>query len=64
MQQGGFISFRGVEYSVPKAFRGYQLRLIETGREGHFEVFFGRNLIKIIDIDKTEKVLPVSPVRV
>jgi hypothetical protein len=53
-----------VEYSVPKAFRGYQLRLIETGREGHFEVFFGRNLIKIIDIDKTEKVLPMSPVRV
>ena len=62
VQQGGFISFRGVEYSVPKAFRGYQLRLIETGREGHFEVFFGRNLIKIIDIDKTEKVLPMSPV--
>jgi hypothetical protein len=64
VQQGGVISFRGVEYSVPKAFRGYQMRLIETGEQGHFDVFFGRNPIKHIDIDNTEKVLPMSPVRV
>ncbi len=64
VQQGGFISFRGVEHSVPKAFRGYRLRLIETGRKGHFEIFFGINLIKSIDIDNTQKVLPMSPVRV
>ena len=40
VQQGGYISYRGKEYSVPQAFYGVQVAIRPTATDGLHDVFF------------------------
>jgi transposase InsO family protein len=62
--QGGWISFRGKNYSVPKAFRGQRVAVRPTETNGLFDVYFGNQKIAHLNLKEqviTKRLLPMSP---
>ena len=74
VQQGGWISFRGRTWRVPKAFIGQVVALRPTDRDGQFDLVFLAHRLGQIDLAQpaktvlqpvtyvSEQVLPLSPV--
>ena len=50
VQHDGWISYRGGDYKLPKAFKGYPVALRPTIRDGELEVLFCRHVIARIDL--------------
>ena len=50
VQQGGWISYRGQEYSVPKAFRGERVAVRPTITDSLMDVYYGHQRIAQIDL--------------
>jgi transposase InsO family protein len=50
VQEGGRFSFRGREYRVAKAFRGYPIALRATTTDGELEVWFCNHRLGILDV--------------
>jgi transposase InsO family protein len=50
VQQGGWISYRGREYSVPKSFFGHRVALRPTKTDGLFDVYFCNQKIAQLDV--------------
>jgi transposase InsO family protein len=50
VQHGGWISFRGRELRLPRAFRGHPVALRPTTTDGLWQVFFGVQLIAELDL--------------
>jgi transposase InsO family protein len=50
VQQGGWISYRGKEYPVPKAFYGERVALRPTGTDGLYDVFFCNQKIAQLNV--------------
>jgi transposase InsO family protein len=48
--QNAVIGFKGKSWAVPKAFRGERLAIRPHDTDGTYGLYFGANLIKIIDI--------------
>ena len=46
----GFINYKGHEFKVPKAFKGYPVALRATVTEGVFDVMFCRHKIASVDM--------------
>ena len=63
VQQGGYISYRGREYSVPQAFYGEQVAIHPTATDGLHDVFFcNQKIAKLNEKEQNnKKVLPMSP---
>lgn len=49
VQQGGWLSFRGIDVRVPKAFRGRAVALRPTNQDGVFHVFYRHQIIASLD---------------
>jgi len=54
VQHDGWISYRGSDYKLPKAFKGYPVALRRTIRDGELEVLFCRHVIARIDLGLPE----------
>ena len=54
------IWFKGREWKVPKAFSGETLAIRPQDEDGVFGVYFGANLIKLIDFNTPKSVNHVS----
>lgn len=50
VQDGGWISYQGQAYRLPKAFKGYPVGLQPGPQDGELEVRFGRHLIARLDL--------------
>lgn len=50
VQHDGWISYRGSDYKLPKAFKGYPVALRLTVRDGELDVLFCRHVIARIDL--------------
>lgn len=50
VQQQGWISFKGKDFKLPKAFAGYPVALIPTNRDGTWNVIFASQCIASIDM--------------
>jgi len=50
VQHDGWISYRGSDYKLPRAFKGYPVALRRTIRDGELEVLFCRHVIARIDL--------------
>lgn len=50
VQAGGWISYRGREWRLSKAFRGERVALRESGEEGKVAVYFYRQRIAVVDL--------------
>ena len=73
VQHGGALSLGGRQKHVPKAFKGKQVALRPTHRDGVFEVYYRHQSIAVLDFNDqnsqsqpvtyvSERVLPISPV--
>ena len=47
---GGWIYYRGQEYHIPKAFKGYYVALRHTTEDGIMDVFFCNQKVAKIDL--------------
>ena len=45
------ISFKGKDWTVPRAFQGEHLAIRPQAKDGTFGIYFGANLIKTIDLN-------------
>jgi transposase InsO family protein len=63
VQQGGWISYQGKEYAVPKAFCGERVAVRPTETDGLFDVYFCNQRIAALHVKEpsTKNVLPISP---
>lgn len=50
VQQQGFVSFKGSEHRLPKAFHGKDIAFRQTATEGTYEIYFRHQFIKALDI--------------
>lgn len=57
VQQGGWISYKGKNYRIPKAFYGERVAIRPTTTDGSHDVYFCTEKIAQLN----EKVLPMSP---
>jgi transposase InsO family protein len=73
VQDGGWISFQGRRIRLPKAFKGRQIALRPSTRDGVFEAFYRHQFIAALDFSGedghlqpvtyvSEQLLPISPV--
>ncbi len=56
VQSVGEIHFKGREYIIGKAFRGEPVAVRSTMIDGQYKVFYCSELIKIIDLNKVDKI--------
>ena len=63
VQQGGWISYQGKEFAVPKAFCGERVAVRPTETDGLFDVYFCNQRIAALHVKEpsTKNVLPISP---
>lgn len=50
VQQQGWISFKGTDFKLPKAFAGYPVAVLPTTIDGAWNVIFASHCIACIDI--------------
>ena len=73
VQHGGWLTLRGRNKRVPKAFKGKHVALRPNQRDGVFEVYYRSQCIAVLDFTDengqtqpvtyvSEQVLPISPV--
>jgi hypothetical protein len=49
VQKGGWISFKGGEYRLPKAFAGYPVAILPTTADGTWKIIFASRRIAVLD---------------
>lgn len=54
VQDKGWMSYRGHDYKLPKAFKGYPVALRPTARDGELQVLFCQHVIAAIDLHMPE----------
>jgi hypothetical protein len=50
VQKQGFVSFRGTQYRLPKAFYSKDIAFRPTSPDGTYKIFFRHQFIKALDI--------------
>ncbi|NIR98046.1 MAG: IS481 family transposase, partial [Gammaproteobacteria bacterium] len=50
VHDGGWMNYRGREFRLPKAFKGYPVALRPTTRDGELEVLFCHHIIARLDL--------------
>lgn len=50
VQQGGWISYQGKQYPIPKAFWGQRVAVRPTGTDGRYDVYFCNQKIALINV--------------
>ena len=50
VQQGGWISYKGTEYSIPKAFYGQRVAVRPAVTDGLYDVYFCNQKIALLNV--------------